>query len=215
VARYPHSRYSHSLRKARTEISLAETSRPIKFLGLTAASNDSSKSAVASNLATLYSMSGLKTLVIDADVRQPTMTTRLLGPSGALGKPCQDPIRLNIVRAPGRPFDVLPSSVVDAKHLLAPRNMETLLSELTDCDLAAYELAAYDIVIVDLPTLASGADMLMVGSVLDGVVMVAEWGKTHVETLRELVRTLQASRAPVLGVLLTKARTMTFKHRRT
>lgn len=213
VVRYPHSQYSHSLRKARTEISLAQTSRPIKFLGLTAVSNDSSKSSVATNLGTLYSMSGMKTLVIDADVRRPTMTTRLLGPSGAL-KPFQDPVRLNIVRAPGRPFDMLPSSVVGAKHLLAPGNMEAFLSELTDCDLAAHELATYDIVIVDLPTLASGADELIVGSVLDGIVIVAEWGKTHVETLRGLVRTLQASRTPVLGVLLTRARAMTFKHRK-
>lgn len=214
VAKYPHSRYSQSLRKARTEISLAETSRPIKLLGLTAVSNDSSKSSVASNLATLYSRSGLKTLVIDADVRRSTMTTRLLGPSGAFDRPCQDPVRLNIVRAPGRPFDVLPSSVVGARHLLAPGNMEAFLLELTASDLAAYELAAYDIVILDLPTLASGADELIVGSVLDGVVVVAEWGKTHVETLRELVRTLQASRTPILGVLLTKARAMKSKHRR-
>lgn len=214
VVRYPHSRYSHSLRNARTEISLAETSRPIKLLGLTAVSNDSSKSSVASNLATLYSMSGLKTLVIDADVRRPTMTTRLLGWPGTL-KTFQDPVRLNIVRAPGRPFDVLPSSVVGAKRLLAPGNMEAFLSELADCDLAAHELAAYDIVIVDLPTLASGADELIVGSVLDGVVIVAEWGKTHVETLRELVRTLRAGRTPVLGVLLTKVRAMTSKHRKT
>ncbi|MBB6408693.1 GumC family protein [Mesorhizobium sangaii] len=213
VARYPHSRYSHSLRKVRTEISLAETSRPIKLLGLTAVSNDSSKSSVASNLATLYSMSGLKTLVIDADIRRPTLTTRLLGPSGALDKPCQDPVRLNIVRAPGRPFDLLPSSVVDARHLLAPSNMEAFLLDLTARDLAAYELAAYDIVILDLPTLASGADELIVGSVLDGVVVVAQWGKTHVQTLRELVRTLQASRTPILGVLLTKARAMKSKPR--
>ncbi|MER9057774.1 MULTISPECIES: GNVR domain-containing protein [unclassified Mesorhizobium] len=206
VARYPHSRYSQSLRKARTEISLAETNHPIKFLGLTAVSNDSSKSSVACNLATLYAMSGLKTLVIDADVWRPAMTKRLLGPSGALDKPFQDPVRLNIVCAPGRSFDLLPSSVVQAKNLLAPRNMEAFLSDLAACD-----ITPYDIVIFDLPTLASGADMLMVGSVLDGVVILAEWGKVHVETLRGLVRTLQASRTPVLGVLLTKARA---KHRK-
>ncbi|MGX5851096.1 GumC family protein [Mesorhizobium sp. PL10] len=214
VARYPHSQYSYSLRKARTEIGLAETSRPIRFLGLTAVSNDSSKSSIASNLATLYSMSGLKTLVIDADVRRPIMTRRLLGSSSALGRSCEDPVRLNIVRAPGRPFDILPSSVVDAKHLLTPGKMEAFLLELTDCDLAAYELAAYDIVIVDLPTLASGADELILGSVLDNVVVVAEWGKTHVETLRDFVRMLQASRTPVLGVLLTTARAMMPRRRK-
>ncbi|TGS65842.1 ATPase [Mesorhizobium sp. M3A.F.Ca.ET.201.01.1.1] len=211
VLRHPHSRYSHSLRKARTEISLSETDHPIKFLGLTAVSNDGSKSSVASNLATLYSMSGLKTLVIDADVRQPTMTTRLLGPSSGLDRPCQDLVRLNIICTPGRPFDLLPSSVVDAKNLLAAKNMEAFFSDLAACDLAAY---AYDVVILDLPTLASGPDMLKVGSILDGVVMVADWGKTHLETLKDLTRMLQTSRTPILGVLLARARTMTFSHRK-
>ena len=92
--------------------------------------------------------------------------------------------------------------------------MKAFLSELGAEDPAAYELAAYDVVIIDLPTLESGPDDLIVGSVLDGVVVVAEWGKTHVDTLRELVRTLQASRSQLLGVLLTSARSMTSKHRR-
>ena len=214
VTRHPWSRYSQSLRKARTEISLAETSHPVRFLGVTAVSNSSQKSSVVSNLATLYSMSGLTTLVIDADVRRSTTTTRLLGRSDILGKECLDPIRHNIVRALGRRFDVLSSSVVDARKLLEPRNMQAFLSELGAEDPATYELAAYDVVIIDLPTLESGPDDLIVGSVLDGVVVVAEWGKTHVDTLRELVRTLQASRSQLLGVLLTSARSMTSKHRR-
>ncbi|TIR24110.1 MAG: ATPase [Mesorhizobium sp.] len=213
VTRHPWSRYSQSLRKARTEISLAETSNPMKFLGLTAVSNNSQKSAVASNLATLYSMSGLKTLVIDADVRRPTTTTRLIGRSDGLGMECQNPVRYNIVRALGRRFDVLSSFVVESRDLLVPRNMQAFLSEVTAGDPAAQELAAYDIVIVDLPTLESGPDDLVVGSVLDGVVVVAEWGKTHVDTLRELVRTLQASRTKIFGVLLTNARAMTSKYR--
>ncbi|UCI29376.1 GumC family protein [Mesorhizobium sp. B4-1-4] len=214
VTRYPWSRYSQSLRKLRTEISLAETSHPVRFLGLTAVSNSSQKSSVASNLATLYSMSGLKTLLIDADVRSSTITTRLLGRLSIQATECQDHVQFNIMRAPGRPFDVLPSSVVDAKNLLVPRNMQAVLSDLSASDPAAYQPAAYDIVIVDLPTLVSGADDLIVGSVLDGVVLVAEWGKTHVDTLGELVRILQATRTQILGALLTKARAMTSKHRR-
>lgn len=214
VTRHPWSRYSQSLRKVRTEISLAETNHPVRFLGLTAVSNNSQKSSVVSNLATLYSMSGLKTLVIDADVRRSAITTRLLGRSVIPAEDCQDPVRHNIIRALGRRFDVLSSSVVDAKSLLVPRNMQAFLSEVSAGDPAAYELAAYDIVIVDLPTLESGPDDLIVGSVLDGVVVVAEWGKTHVDTLRELVRTQQASKTQIIGVLLTKARAMTAKHPR-
>ncbi|WP_379067390.1 polysaccharide biosynthesis tyrosine autokinase [Mesorhizobium sp. UC74_2] len=207
AARHPWSRYSQSLRKARTEISLAETNHPVRVLGLTAASNNSLKSIVATNLATLYSMSGLKTLVIDADLRKPTITTRLPDHSGMPGRECEDLLRLNIIRTPWR-FDVLSSSVVDARKLLVPSNMQALLSELN-----AEGAAAYDKIIIDLPTLESGADDLAVGSVLDGVVILAEWGKTHIDTLQELVRTLQASRTPILGVLLAKARVVPSRHR--
>jgi len=192
VARRPHSRCSHSLRKVRTEISLADTHHPIRFLGLTAVSRNSSKTMIASNLATLYSLSGLKTLVIDTDVQRPAMSRWLLGFEGSDEKLLHDTVRLNILRAPGRPFDVLSSSAVDARNLLAPWAMQAFLSDL----------AAYDMVIVDLPSLSSGPDRLAVGSVLDGVVIVAEWGKTHIDAVRELARNLQASRTPLLGVLL-------------
>ncbi|QDC01635.1 MULTISPECIES: GumC family protein [Phyllobacteriaceae] len=211
VLRKPHAPYTGSLRKARTEISLAETDHPIRFLGMTAASDGGSKSSVVGNLAALYSMSGLKTLVIDADV-QHTITARLLGPSGTHGGPCQDPAWLNITSCPGRSFDLLPGPVIDARKLLMPKNMEAFLSELTACDLPS---CAYDIVILDMPTLASGADLLKIGSILDGVVMVAECGETHLDTLRDLTRTLQTSRSPILGVLLTRARAATFLQRRT
>lgn len=203
VVRRPHSRYSQNLRNARTEISLAETDHTIRFLGLTATSNDSPKTVIASNLATLHAMSGLKTLVIDADVHRPAMTRRLLGTAGG-ERPLQETLALDIAPAPGRPFDILPASAADARNLLSPRAMQAFLSGL----------CTYDIVIVDLPTFASGSDMLAVGSALDGVVVVAEWGRTHIDTLRDLARNLQASRTQLLGVLLANSRAMTTKSRK-
>lgn len=195
VVRYPHSRYSHNLRNARTEISLAETDHPIRFLGITAIASDSPKTAIASNLAALYAMSGLKTLVIDADVQRATMSSRLLGQTGAAREKLQETLELNIIKAPGRSFDMLSAMVADASNLVAPRSMQAFLSGLS----------TYDMVIVDLPAFASGPDRLSVSSVLDGVVVVAEWGKTQTDTLGDLARTLQASRTGLLGVLLANS----------
>jgi uncharacterized protein involved in exopolysaccharide biosynthesis/Mrp family chromosome partitioning ATPase len=209
VARRPRSRYSQSLRKTRTEISLAETSHPVKILGITAVENSRQKSSIVSNLATLYSMAGLKTLVVDADVQKSFLTARLLGRTGPA-----DPSRQSIVHAPERLFDVLPSSAVEAWNLREPKNMQAFLTDIGAGKVAGCGLAAHDIVIVDMPTLVSGADDLIVGSALDGVIVVAEWGRTHVETLRELVRTLQAGRTQVLGVLLAGGRAVASKHRR-
>lgn len=205
VARKPHSAYSHSLRKARTEISLAETSRPVRYLGLTSTSSGGSKTVIASNLATLYAMSGLRTLVVDATLQNPTNPRRLTPPPGDEAIPIQHSASLNGITVPGRAFDVLPASVVDEKNLLSPRAMQLFLSELV----------AYDMVIVDLPAMTSAPDQLSVGSALDGVVIVAEWGKTHVDTVVELARSLQASRTLMIGVLLANSRGMTTRRPKT
>jgi uncharacterized protein involved in exopolysaccharide biosynthesis/Mrp family chromosome partitioning ATPase len=205
VASAPQSRFSQAVRRAKTAISLSDTVHLIRCLGVTAATHGDMKSAFASNLATLYATSGLRTLVIDADVHRPELTARLLCPESFDEKrsKCMDPISVNIITAPGRPFDILPVWVVEAKNLLAPRTLQALLADLH----------AYDIVIVDLPTLANGSDGLAAGSVLDGVVMAAEWGKTQIDTLRELASTVKASRTTIIGVLLTNVRAAPAKRR--
>ena len=76
--------------------------------------------------------------------------------------------------------------------------MEALLPELGD----------YDMIVVDLPPLTSGADRLSIGSLLDGVIMVVEWGKTPAGLVAELARALQAGKGSIIGVLLTKVRIM-------
>lgn len=199
VVRYPHSRYSHHLRNARTEISLAETDYPIRCLGITALANDSPKTVIASNLAALYAMSGLKTLVIDADVERATMSNRLLGEadgqSGAVKEPLQHIPELNIIGVPGRSFDLLSAAVVDSSNLVAQPIIQAFLSDLS----------SYDMVIVDLPAFALVPDWLSVGSMLDGVVVVAEWGKTQTDALGDLARTMQADRVKLLGVLLANS----------
>ncbi|EHK54163.1 GumC family protein [Allomesorhizobium alhagi] len=205
VASAPQSRFSHAVRRAKTAISLSETVHPIRWLGVTAAKHGDMKTEFASNLATLYATSGLRTLVIDADLHRPELTARLLGPESfdEERSKCMDPISVNIITAPGRPFDILPVWVVRAKNLLAPRSLQALLSDLD----------SYDIVIVDLPTLANGSDGLAAGSVLDGVVMAAEWGRTQIDTLRELASTVKASRTTIIGVLLTNVRAAPAKRR--
>jgi uncharacterized protein involved in exopolysaccharide biosynthesis/Mrp family chromosome partitioning ATPase len=205
VASAPQSRFSQAVRRVQTAISLSDTVHPIRCLGVTAAMRGDMKSTFVSNLATLYAMSGLRTLVIDADLHHPELTARMLGSASFDDKrpKCMDPISVNIITAPGRLFDILPVWVVEEKNLLAPRTLQALLSDLQ----------SYDIVIVDLPTLANGFDGLAAGSVLDGVVMAAEWGKTQIDTLRELARTVTASRITIIGVLLTNVRAAPAKRR--
>jgi uncharacterized protein involved in exopolysaccharide biosynthesis/Mrp family chromosome partitioning ATPase len=200
VAKYPQSNYSKNLRTVTTAISMADTAHPIRHLGITSALPGDGKSSCASNLAMLYSMRGMRTLVIDADIFHSTLTNRLLAAPSTPEKHgtfAESTARF-IAPAVNRGFDLLRSPVSAAKDLLVSNNMQTLLQDLQ----------CYDMVIVDLPPLTSGAESLAVSSLLDGVILVAAWGQTPAHMLGELVRLMQATKTPIIGVLMTKVRIM-------
>jgi Mrp family chromosome partitioning ATPase len=91
---------------------------------------------------------------------------------------------------------MLPSWSSKANELLVPKTLHAFLEGS----------GAYDVVIVVLLSFTSGADNLAVCSVLDGVVLVAGWGKTPMDMLGELVRSMHANKAPIVGVLMTGVR---------
>ncbi len=198
VAKNPHSAFSECLRRTMTAISLADTSHPVRILGVTAALPGDGKSSCASNLATLYSMHGLKTLLIDADIINSIITERLSPPPDGLDKPVTltGEITKQIVPTVGGWFDLLPITASRSRDLLSVKNMQMLFPKLKN----------YDMVVIDLPPLAAGSEKLAVSSLFDGVVVAAAWGKTPSELVSELVRVLHSLKAPLIGVLLTQVR---------
>jgi Mrp family chromosome partitioning ATPase len=206
VALSPKSAYTETLRRAKAAIGLAAAGhQSMRCIGLTSALPGEGKSTVASNLALLHSMSGMRTLLIDADIEHSVLSTRFVtaagDPRGPDARPNQKALPTGIIPTANRCMDLLPGSTSDAKRLLSTRNLETALAELH----------CYDIVIFDLPPLSSGADKLSIARALDGVIVVAEWGSTPMDLIRELVRSLQANKTPIIGVLMTKVRLMSSK----
>jgi Mrp family chromosome partitioning ATPase len=204
VQQSPQSRFSHNLRKVKAAISLADIVHPIRYLGITSTERGTVKSSLASNLATLYAMGGMRTLVVDADVDNSFLTARLLPDATPRDKlrTYPDPITRHIVAAQSRPFDILPSAVSDARKLLLPRNMEAFIAEMQ----------SYDIVIFDLPPLTAGIDRFTASAALDGVVVATEWGKTPVDVLGEFVRSMHANKTRIVGVLMTSVRGISRRH---
>ncbi|MEY9585585.1 GNVR domain-containing protein [Sinorhizobium fredii] len=195
VLRRPESPFSRSLRNTKAAISLADVAHPLRCIGITSVAPGDGKSTVASNLAALYASSGVRTLVIDADVFHSALTKRLLY-APALADEKSDSIKEQIRFVPGLQFDLLPSQASAEHRLITPRNMEVLIDELEN----------YEVIIVDLPPFTSGVHGLAAASVLDGVLIVTEWGKTPVELVVELSRILQVAKTSVIGVIMTKVR---------
>jgi uncharacterized protein involved in exopolysaccharide biosynthesis/Mrp family chromosome partitioning ATPase len=206
VLRRPESPFSRNLRSAKAALGLADGAHPLRCIGITSATPGDGKSTVASNLAALYAVSGMRTLVIDADGFHSTLTKRLLHsrkPTGGSHDGAGQ-IQDQITSVPGLQFDLLPSAVSDAHRLVTAKNMRALVNDLE----------SYEVIIVDLPPFTSGAHGLAAASVLDGVLIVAEWGKTPIELVAELSRILQITKTSVIGVAMTKVRRLSTRQYR-
>jgi polysaccharide biosynthesis transport protein len=204
VALAPKGSFSENLKRAKAAIGLGTGDEAMRCIGVVSALPGEGKSTCASNLALLYSMAGLRTLLIDADAEHSVLTTRFVTSGAARpadGRAPQKSVTNGIVPTANRCMDLLPGTSPDAKGLLSTRHLEAALADLH----------CYDIVIFDLPPLTSGADKLSIARALDGVIVVAEWGSTPVDLIRELVVTLQASKTPIIGILLTKVRMLSRK----
>lgn len=198
VAALPRSTFSESLKRAKFEIRLAGDSRHLQSIGITSALPGEGKAVVASNLALLYSLSGRRTLLIDADAEFSDLSREVLrsrtgGQTRAVTRACGD-----IVARALREVDLMPSAAFGGRD-----------------DWGLPNWSAYDIAVVNLPPLASGPESLALGAQLGCVLVVTEWGRTSVEAVDELVSVIRSHNAPILGMLLTKSRSMpTRRYRR-
>jgi capsular exopolysaccharide synthesis family protein len=201
IARAPLSPFASHLQNVKTSIRMACGDRPIRCLGITSALPKEGKSTLVSNLATLFSMSGSRILVIDADLYHSILSKRFAPESTgglveALRKPTQT--KRQIVSPKNTRFDILPvvsEPLLNSSDLLASEAMQMVLATLDQ---------TYDLILVDLPPLKSVVDGLAISTLLDGVVLVVEWGKTPLELLADTVRSLQMAQASVLGIVITK-----------
>jgi len=201
VAKAPFSRFSSKLKSVKTVIGLANKTQSIRCLGITSALPKEGKSTVASNLATLFSMSGMRTLVVDADICNSTLTKNFAPNSTAgLIEAVKDREQLKhcIVPAKTTSFDLLPAvtgPIANSNDILGSEEMQVLLRDL---------FQSYDIIVVDLPPLNPVVDGLAISPLLDGVVVVTEWGKTPLDLISEMLRSLRMAKASILGVVMTK-----------
>ena len=198
----PISRFSRGVKSVRTAINVATKSQPLQVLGVTSALPREGKTTFVGNLATLYGQSEQRTLLIDADVHNPALT-RLIAPDASAGlvEVLSRQAKLDdcILASDGVRPDFLPLFLdddrTDVGALLAGGSLSKLFARLRE---------KYDLIVVDLPPMKPTTETLAVSSVLDGVVIVAEWEVTPMPVLADAVYQLRRANTTVAGLVLTK-----------
>ncbi|HUP88762.1 MAG TPA: polysaccharide biosynthesis tyrosine autokinase, partial [Longimicrobiales bacterium] len=200
AGRNPRGSASEAYRALRTNLTFAQPDKPPRTLVFTSAAPGDGKSTSSSNLAITLAQQGLRSILIDADMRRGTMhdafgTDPRPGLSDyLLGGPSLDHV-IRHVALEGVAIDFIPIGTTppNPAELLASTRMQALLEHLE---------GQYDAVIFDAPPLNVVTDAAVLGARTDGVIMVVRAGVTDRSAVRFAFDQLKAVHARVLGCVL-------------
>jgi capsular exopolysaccharide synthesis family protein len=194
------SNYEEAIRTLRNSILLTDFDRRLRSVLLTSASPSEGKSTVAAHLATTHASQHKRTLLIDGDLRRPSVhrlfqVPNSMGLSNVLMKEISWMDAVVIMDEPNG-LHILPAgpSTRRASDLIG-MGLAELIEEAT---------RDYDLVVLDAPPLLGFAEPLQMATAVDGVIVVARAGDTSRKALSSVITTLARLRANLVGVVLNE-----------
>jgi len=196
----PLSNYEEAIRTLRNSILLTDFDRRLRSVLLTSASPSEGKSTVAAHLAATHASQHKRTLLIDGDLRRPSVH-RLFQVPNALGLS-------NVLMKEANWMDaVIELDGPDGLHILPAGPATRRASDLIGMGLAEIIEEAtreYDLVVLDAPPLLGFAEPLQMATAVDGVIVVARAGDTSRKALSSVITTLARLRANLVGIVLNE-----------
>ena len=195
----PQSQMAEAYRALRTSLLLTSVGAPPKIILITSALPQEGKTTTSLNTATVLAQKGTRVLLVDADLRRPSIHKALgLGPRTGLSNVLTGGVSLpeTIFRSSVLPnLFVLPAGTPppNPAELLASSQMVEVLAELRQ---------HYDHIVLDTPPTLSVTDAVVLSTRADAVVLVIRCGQTTKPALRRSREILAQVNARVAGVLL-------------
>lgn len=159
------------------------------------------KSLTSINLAHSLSQLNKKVLLIDCDLRKPSVASKLnLGPSQGLSnylvRQCEIKQAVKTIKLSGEvSLDVLPAGDIppNATELLSSERMSRMLELLREC---------YDVILLDLPPIKEVSDAMVVSGAADGIVVVTREHYCDRVLLASSIKQLEFINAKIMGIVL-------------
>lgn len=196
------SGFEEAVRTLRNSIMLTDFDRRLKCILMTSASPSEGKSTVAGHLAIAHAEQGHKTLLIDGDMRRPSIH-KLFGMQNVSGlsKVLENHTDWHEVMTKVRPdleLYVLPAGpstrrAADLVGQALPRLLDQAREE-------------FDLVILDAPPLLGFPEPLQMAAAVDGVIVVTRAGQTERRAVAAVLNTLGHLRANVVGLVLNEVK---------
>ncbi|QPF87110.1 polysaccharide biosynthesis tyrosine autokinase [Bradyrhizobium genosp. L] len=205
VVNNPLSRFSEAIRSLKVAVDLNSIVRENRVLAATSTLPNEGKSTLSTNLAQLIAHGGARVILVDADLRNPSLS-RALVPDTKVGlvDVVAQKVQLEdaVVVDPETKLSILPagttSKLLHTNEILASKAMHALVMLLR---------SKYDYVVLDMPPMAPVVDVRVTSSFVDSYVFVVEWGKTNIDVIKHNLRSAPEIQEKLLGVVLNKADT--------
>jgi protein-tyrosine kinase len=199
IAHEPHNRRNEAIRALRTELLLRNETRQANMLCVVSPSSGEGRSQLAAELAISFAQLGRRTLLVDADMRNPRLhalfsADNVVGLSEALmhgDRPIYYPVT-------GLPLmSLLTTGAVPSNplELLSSGRFERLVQDWKK---------NFEFVIIDTPPVTQCADALAIATLTGRVLFVVRAAHTRHRDTRETLRRLATTRAQVLGTAMNR-----------
>ena len=194
----PKSTASEAYRGIRTSILFSSAEKQPQVLLVSSAAPQEGKTSTALNLAITMAQTGGKVVLLDCDMRKPSLhrvfgVPKDKGMSSILVGNCE--VKDALLNTPVPYLDMIPCGPIppNPSEILGSPRMAKLLELLRQ---------SYTRVIIDTPPITAVTDALVIGRLVDGAVVVVRAGATPREIVRNGLTQLKAVSSPILGVVL-------------
>ena len=204
VAAQPAGSEAEEFRRIRTNLSFLTTTATQghgRLLVITSTDPSEGKTTVSSNVAVALAEEGKSVLLIDADLRHPSVAHKL-GIEGHVGLS-------HVLSRQASPADVIQKYWKPNLHIMPagkrPANASILLNSDLMKEMVDQALTQYDYVIIDTAPLSVASDATVFGRMAGGLVLVTGKGVVEKKELRSTATALQTAEVPILGFIFNFA----------
>ena len=198
----PGTFFAEAIRAVRLALQRTMRSQPVKVVQVTSALDSEGKTTLAINLAQSLAMLGIRTLLIDGDLRNPQVT-RALCPRAdagllevAIGQAA--PERAILVD-PSTGLSILPSTPIKEVEFITELMFSDRIVDVLD-----YFRHRYELIVIDSPPLVPLVDGRALAELADRIILALAWDQTPGEVLSHAMDLLSPVRDRVMGTVLTR-----------
>ncbi|MGH4052953.1 MAG: CpsD/CapB family tyrosine-protein kinase [Clostridium sp.] len=196
----PKSRTAEAFRTLRTNIQFSSLDKVVKSIAVTSSGSGEGKSTVMSNLAITMAESGMKVILVDCDLRKPSVHKKMgiTNSTGLTNVLVQGVSKDDcLVKTDINNLSVLTSGPVppNPAELLGSKKMRDFIEDLKK---------EYDLILIDAPPVLAVTDAQILSTIVDGVIFVASYGEAQKNALVDAKNLIEKVGGKILGIVFNK-----------